>query len=432
MNKRTNAQIILPGQDGQVSTTPQKILNGEFHDWYRIILGYSDHLVSGLIDDFELKEGDSVLDPFCGTGTTLVECMKRGLNSVGVDANPSSFFAAKVKTRWTLDRQRLLALLTKVKRIYRSEIKKRTSHRDDPTYKYIVESGMLERGWISPGPLRKCIVLKNSILAANVTQRYKEPLVLALIAEVVHGASNVKFGPELYCVEPKSDADVLGEFSKRVRAMADDLSKVGGLNGRAATVIFGDSRKRHTLLECAHQPFDAIICSPPYPAEHDYTRNSRLELSFLEAVLDISSLRAIKRRMIRSHTKGIYIDDNDAALVTRNRTIQRIAEEIEDRAQDKNHGFARLYGTVIRQYFGGMRRHFRTVGPRLARDAMCAYVVGDQSSYLQVHIPTAELLARLAELEGFETVDIRRWRGRRSSTTSKYIDENVLVLKRVR
>ena len=90
---------------------PQRFLNGEVHDWYRIILGYSDHLVGGLLDEFHLDPKASVLDPFCGSGTTLVEGMKRGLRVTGLDANPSSCFAARVKTDWSVDPERLRALL---------------------------------------------------------------------------------------------------------------------------------------------------------------------------------------------------------------------------------------------------------------------------------------------------------------------------------
>jgi len=46
-------------------------------------------LNAGLID----KNG-TVLDPFCGTGTVLLEAMKQGFNSIGTDANPSNFFFA--------------------------------------------------------------------------------------------------------------------------------------------------------------------------------------------------------------------------------------------------------------------------------------------------------------------------------------------------
>ena len=88
--------------------TPQKILNGEIHNWYRIILGFPDHLVGQLLDEFNIQQGQKVIDPFCGTGTTLVECMKRGISSAGIDANPSSYFSARVKTNWKLKSARLL------------------------------------------------------------------------------------------------------------------------------------------------------------------------------------------------------------------------------------------------------------------------------------------------------------------------------------
>lgn len=44
-----------------------------FHDWYRFVLSYPPHLVRDYLEDFGLDSSHTVLDPFCGTGTTLVE-----------------------------------------------------------------------------------------------------------------------------------------------------------------------------------------------------------------------------------------------------------------------------------------------------------------------------------------------------------------------
>ncbi|MEA3341793.1 MAG: DNA methyltransferase, partial [Chloroflexota bacterium] len=44
-----------------------------FHDWYRFVLSYPPHLVRDYVDDFGLDEQSTILDPFCGTGTTVVE-----------------------------------------------------------------------------------------------------------------------------------------------------------------------------------------------------------------------------------------------------------------------------------------------------------------------------------------------------------------------
>uniref|UniRef100_UPI001C8F4235 DNA methyltransferase n=1 Tax=Klebsiella pneumoniae TaxID=573 RepID=UPI001C8F4235 len=48
-----------------------------FHDWYRFVLSYPPHLVRAYIDKLGLEPGHLLVDPFCGTGTTLVEAKKR-------------------------------------------------------------------------------------------------------------------------------------------------------------------------------------------------------------------------------------------------------------------------------------------------------------------------------------------------------------------
>ena len=49
------------------------------HDWYRFILSYPPHLVREYLRRFQVDGSQRVLDPFCGTGTTLVECKKQGI-----------------------------------------------------------------------------------------------------------------------------------------------------------------------------------------------------------------------------------------------------------------------------------------------------------------------------------------------------------------
>jgi len=64
-----------------------------------------------------------VLDPFCGTGTTVVECKKQGIPSVGVEVNPVAPFAGAVKTDWTPDADGLLVHANEIAAIARGELR---------------------------------------------------------------------------------------------------------------------------------------------------------------------------------------------------------------------------------------------------------------------------------------------------------------------
>jgi hypothetical protein len=155
--------------------------------------------VADLLREFDLKKNQTVLDPFCGAGTTLVECMKHGIRSIGVDANPSSCFAARVKTDWTVRPEHLKLLLERIKQSYQRSSIDLTRIELDPTYLYLDQAGMLDRKWINPTPLQGSILLKELIHDLPTSRNYRDALKLALLATFVNDVSNVKFGPELYC-----------------------------------------------------------------------------------------------------------------------------------------------------------------------------------------------------------------------------------------
>ena len=73
------------------------------HEWYRFVLSFPPHLVQDYLDRFGMRPGNTVLDPFAGTGTNLVECKKRRIASVGIESNPMAQFASSVKVDWSAD-----------------------------------------------------------------------------------------------------------------------------------------------------------------------------------------------------------------------------------------------------------------------------------------------------------------------------------------
>lgn len=432
----------------------QALRNGEVHSWYRFVMAYPDHLVQRIIQKLDVPKGAILLDPFCGTGTTLVECKKLGMESIGIDANPASVFASRVKTNWHLDPRILKELLSQVmRRLQAMDQAGKTAvglgcHlenpllpeiadvEDDVTVRYLRSSGMIKRGWISEPLLLETVLLKRVVGDVATCEEHRDFLLLGLVALVVEKVANIKFGPEVYCVKPRMLKSMMNIYEEKVSSMIADLEKVQeAYDGTPSRVLLGDSRECSSILYASGiNHIDFVITSPPYPTEHDYTRNTRLELAYLGYVDSAKSLERIKRSMLRSNSKGVYNDDDDGVNVKGIPEVQDIIEELQEKAMVKRYAFAQRYPLVISHYFGGMHRHLRDISCVLSESARCAYVLGDQCSYLKTFIPTADIVAKIAQLPeiGFHVDAIETWRTRRGSTGDTDLDEKILYLSKVR
>jgi len=176
---------------------------------------------------------------------------------------------------------------------------------------------------------------------------------------------------------------------------------------------------------------DAVITSPPYPNEKDYTRTTRLESVVLGFVRDRKELRRLKKGLLRSNTRNVYKADEDDQWAEGFGEVQRIAKAIEKRRVElgKTSGFERLYHRVTKLYFGGMVRHFKQLKAVLRPGARLAYVVGDQASYLRIMIRTGQLLAEIAESLGYEIEGRDLFRTRLATATGEQLREEILVLR---
>lgn len=409
------------------------------HDWYRFVLSFPPHLVRQYLERFDLAEGAKVLDPFCGTGTTIVECKKLGYQSIGIEAHPMSHFATATKIDWSPDPDDLESIAASVaeRAIGRLD---RDGIIDDPQPNLIREIPtvhvlqtlpaealkLLLTNSISPLPLHKTLVLLDAI---DHAVRYRNHLRVALARALVSTISNLHFGPEVGVGPPKDDAPVISTWLGRVLQIAHDLRSLQGLPQTETNVHHADARNLTALLDA--KTIDAVITSPPYPNEKDYTRTTRLETVLLGFIRDKKTLQDLKRTMVRSNTRGVYKQDDDDRWVSEVPEIKRIAEEIEARriAMGKTSGFERLYARVTKLYFGGMARHFADLRDALRPGAQLAYVVGDQASYLRVMIRTGQILASIAEGLGYEVVSLDLFRTRLATATREQLREEVIVLR---
>lgn len=412
------------------------------HDWYRFVLSFPPHLVRDYLERFSCDEFKRVLDPFCGTGTTLVECKKLGIPSVGIEANPMAFFAAQTKLDWGVDPDGLLVHAHRIsdralERLEAEGINETDGlplfHRDRSVPRNLrtlpPESWkLLLKDSISPLPLHKSLVLFETLMDYE-DKRFIRHERLALARAIVFEISNLHFGPEVGVAHPKEDAPVVKVWLNGVCRIAEDLRRLKEMNRTEAVVYQGDARCPLSIL--AENSVDAVITSPPYPNEKEYTRTTRLESVLLGFIRNKEDLRSLKKSLIRSNTRGVYKADRDDLFISGHSKIQRIAEAIEKRRIElgKTSGFERLYPRVTKLYFGGMARHLSELRPVLSPGAYLAYVVGDQASYLRVMIRTGQLLADIAQSLGYQVLGIDLFRTRWATATREQLREEVLLLR---
>ena len=412
------------------------------HRWYRFVLSFPPHLVRHYLRQFGIGKGQVVLDPFCGTGTTLVECKKLGVQSVGIEPNPVAHFASFVKTSWSAPPRDLIDHASSVAEAANAVLREEGvasdyNHSNDanstiPLTSFLklpeAQTKLLIRDSISPLPLHRTIRLLDAIQQRShpVFSDYER---LALAAALVNGIGNLRFGPEVGVGPEKTDAPVIDCWLENVRSIASDLAAMREFPPAHVQVIKGDSRSIEETL--AEESVDAVITSPPYPNEKDYTRTTRLESVLLGFLKNRQDLQALKKKLVKSNTRGVYKEDDDDRVVSALPGIRDLADRIEQERLrlNKTSGFERLYARVAKLYFGGMTRHLDQLRHVLKPGAHLAYVVGDQASYLRVMIRTGEQLAEIARMLGYQVIGRDLFRTRFSTATKHHLREEVLILR---
>jgi len=270
------------------------------HNLFRYPAKFHPPIAGSLVEQFS-QPGDWILDPFCGSGTILVEATARGRNAIGMDWDPIAVFVSRMKThKFDIEKLRgnshqLLEELGNLERPT-DEYKCRTK-KDLTKEEYLnqLQAGSL---WVPQIPnlhhwFRNYVIVDmakilKTILDMNIPATHKDFLKLCF-SKIIRACSNADpvpiSGLEVTSIMKKKEQEgrLINPFENFRQAIRGSLEATANfasakVPGTKVTTIRCDATKCSTRTR---RVADCIITSPPYFTAVDYYRRHQLEMYWL-------------------------------------------------------------------------------------------------------------------------------------------------------
>ena len=289
-------RVTFRGRNGEVGSRDS--LTHLLH-WYPAKMFH--RIPTAVLDNFGLAEGSVILDPFCGSGTVLVEAMARGYQAIGIDVNPAARLIARAKTT-PIDEE---LVKTRGERV----IKRARGMRRHPNL--IDTLGY----WFRPEILA---VLERLVAAiTEIENRRHREFLLVSLSTVVRRCSladpsiapPVRLNPlraqranQRYCNDLRQSLTLEPDqvFARFSDALEKNCARMNSFRARLreqrgnAKVLGNGQEAAATKLPS--QSVDLILTSPPYCGAQKYVRSLKLEMLLLG--YDVGELDAADRQTL--------------------------------------------------------------------------------------------------------------------------------------
>jgi len=333
----------------------------------------------------------TVLEPFAGSGTTIIESLIHGTSAYWLDYHPLSRLICRVKTtRFLLDEVR-----EEAERI----IRKAKKQKEAPEAVRFVNKDF----WFQKPVQDGLEILREHILESSLTT---QPILWLAFAATVRKTSNMNDG--MLLAAKRSHIEKIPEYSrsdvfeyyriyieKAIEAIAEWNETVNGSIKNARELPLQDARNLDGNWTC-----DAIITSPPYVNAIDYVWASKFELHWLGMIHNDEDRLNLYSKEIG--TERIPKEEYNELGQTGNHQLDNIIDDIyTGRYYKATTGQNRLRARVVYKYFMDMLDHFISSFRHLKAGGYYCFSIGDVSRICGVNIPVASILSELAYNVGF-------------------------------
>ena len=435
----------------EIYTIQQKLENGAAVRSKRQNTRYSAHglheykgkfnpqVVRGLLNIFKISSNSLVLDPFCGSGTTLTECAHKNVSAIGTDINPLATKIANAKilalnSNYRILEKEIFSVYNSFKKGLKNQ--KNFSIRED-------ERGAYLSKWFNEDILtkieiyRKVVIEKSSkfedillILASNILRDYslQEPSDLR-IRRRTSPMPDVKF------------EDCLDNQLKKFISTIKKSQSIIGVKESNNYAINQDIKLLEPNKFIENDSFDFAITSPPYATALPYIDTQRLSLVWLD-MINPKEIRPLEGQLIgsREFNKKSQLSEWNHKLKT---NYFQLPEEIYNLCINlqssliESDGFRRqAVPSLLYRYFSEMKESFISVNQLLKKNAYFTLIVGFNKTTIggeKYEINTPKLLGILGEQVNFqfkENIELQTYRRYGIHSSNSVNKESLIILQK--
>ena len=344
---------------------------------------------------------NTIIDPFCGSGTTLIEGLIEGNNVIGIDIDPLSVFISKVKTT-NIDTEKF-AEISKwiIKEIKDNSVKGQ----------FIPKIETLSH-WFTQEAIEK--LSKIRFLIDNIPVKFESNeniknafyVCFSSIIRRVSNADNQSQKTYVSHTKIKTPTEVYSLFFSQLKHYQERFSDFAiktDKKFKSEVINTSSSEKISKILK--DRTIDLAITSPPYIKAIDYIYNQMAELFWIGDLFEMetqSKQNILKNQYIgnKQIKKVEYSHYNPFDNKTNIHQLDRTLEQIF--TLDKKNGQKHAY--ITRKYFAEMENHFVEMNKILKPRTHYIMVVGD-STVSDIYVDTANIISKIAEKKGFKLIN---------------------------
>jgi len=394
---------LRPDYEGLVTFAQNKVM--PIYNWFYYKEGFGRDLVWNLIKELSIPLGTKILDPFCGTGTTLLAAKQLGYDSVGTDILPLGVFVANTKLQDDYDMDLL-----------GEEMRKLSSHKFGPATIKWADPGFLDMRKAFSSYARNDILFFKERIMEVEDPKIRNFLMLGLLSIVSEASNTKKDGGVIKIVQKRHLAPVRFLLRNRLKRMSKDIKRMTPSKAHAEAYV-GDARN----ISLDKESIGACITSPPYLNYVDYTKIYGLELSLL--LSSTEEMKHLRNTSLRSHVGAEYRKKE-----LKSEKLKETLESIRETAAVNT-----KYPQVLEGYFEDMYLNMQSLYPVLKEGGTASYVVGN-TCLPGITIDTDLILAELAEKIGYSARQIMvakvRWCDVAGIRKERPVRESIVVLEK--